>query len=103
MALWFSASAVAPALKEAWDLSDRDAAWLTISVQLGFVAGALVSAVFNLPERFSPPGMMACCALAGAFFNFTIAQVIDDGYAKRGEGFLAVVWMRILTGFMLAG
>src|SRR5437773_900366 len=103
MSLWFSASSVAPALRVAWNLSDSGSAWLTISVQLGFVVGALVSAVLNLPERLAPPKMMAASAFAGAFFNYFIAQVIDDEYAKRGEGFLAVVWFRIFTGVMLAG
>ena len=39
MAPWFSASAVAPTLARLWRLSPTGAAWLTISVQLGFVAG----------------------------------------------------------------
>src|ERR1043166_774858 len=84
MALWFSASAVAPALKSAWNLSDSAAAWLTISVQLGFVVGALVSAVVNLPERIAPPRLMAVCAFFGAMLNFEIAQLTDD-YVQRGE------------------
>src|SRR5882724_7336087 len=78
MALWFSASAVTPAIQKAWNLSDGAATWLTISVQLGFVAGALVSAVLNLSERISPPQMMAGCALLGTMLNFLIAQFIDD-------------------------
>ena len=103
MALWFSASSVAPALRVAWNLSDSAAAWLTISVQLGFVVGALVSAVLNLPERTSPPRLMAFCALAGALFNFVIAQFIDDSYARQGDGFGMVVWLRFWTGWVLAG
>jgi MFS family permease len=103
MALWFSASSVAPALKEAWNLSDGKAAWLTISVQLGFVVGALVSAVLNLPERAVPQRLMAFCALAGALFTFVIAKSIDDDYARGGDGFWAVVWLRFWTGAMLAG
>ena len=50
MSLWFSASAVAPALKAEWSLTDSAAAWLTLAVQLGFVAGTLVSAFGNLPD-----------------------------------------------------
>jgi MFS family permease len=103
MALWFSASSVAPALKDAWSLSDGDAAWLTISVQLGFVAGALASAVLNLPERTAPQRLMAFCALAGALFNFVIPQFIDDNYARGGYGFWAAVWLRFWTGVTLAG
>src|SRR5688572_22259602 len=66
MALWFSATAVTPALARRWNLSPGDVAWLTISVQLGFVVGALASAVLNLSERVSAPWMMAGCALFGA-------------------------------------
>ena len=44
MGLWFSASAVVPQLSDDWHLSDAGATWLTTSVQLGFVAGALASA-----------------------------------------------------------
>src|SRR5438874_12686395 len=76
MALWFSASAVTPAIQKAWNLSDGAATWLTISVQLGFVAGALVSAVLNLPERIQPSLLLGFCALIGAFLNLAIAQVI---------------------------
>ena len=40
MGLWFSASAATPALALDWDLTASDAAWLTMSVQIGFVVGA---------------------------------------------------------------
>ena len=39
MSLWFSASAVSPALQDAWGLSVASAAWLTMAVQIGFVVG----------------------------------------------------------------
>src|SRR5437764_10898393 len=87
MALWFSASAVTPAIQQAWNLSDAAATWLTISVQLGFVCGALVSAVFNLSERIPPPYLLGFSALIGAFLNVAIALVIDDDDARRGAGF----------------
>src|SRR6478752_4046435 len=103
MALWFSASSVVPELKSAWNLSDASAAWLTISVQIGFVVGALASAVLNLPERTAPQRLMAFCALSGALFNFVIPQFIDDAYARGAYGFWAVVWLRFWTGVMLAG
>ena len=44
MTTWFSATAVIPQLRAEWDLSRTSASWLTIAVQLGFVAGALVRA-----------------------------------------------------------
>ncbi|MGH3092816.1 MAG: MFS transporter, partial [Gaiellaceae bacterium] len=53
MTTWFSATAVVPQLREDWGLSDTAAAWLTIAVQLGFVAGALVSSVLNVADVLS--------------------------------------------------
>src|SRR5687768_4037893 len=43
MSTWFSASAVLPQLRAEWQLGTTAGAWLTIAVQLGFVAGALFS------------------------------------------------------------
>src|SRR5262245_7602331 len=103
MALWFSATAVKPALQVAWDLNDSQGSWLTISVQLGFVAGALASAVLNLSERIAPPLLMAGCALVGGLLNFLIPAVIDDQLARGGEGFYGALGLRFWTGMMLAG
>ena len=41
MSVWFSASAVVPELTQLWHLDDSGRAWLTMSVQIGFVVGAL--------------------------------------------------------------
>ena len=41
MALWFSASAVVPQLAAEWRLDGAGQAWMTMSVQLGFVASSL--------------------------------------------------------------
>ena len=51
LALWFSASAVIPALKQEFGISAGQAALFTASVQAGFVIGALLSAVFSLARR----------------------------------------------------
>ena len=51
MAVWFSASAILSALTELWSLSANGQAWLTMAVQIGFVVGALGSAVLNLADR----------------------------------------------------
>lgn len=59
MGLWFSATAVAPALQAEWGISPGAAAWLTMSVQLGFVAGALLSALFNIPDVWAPKRVLA--------------------------------------------
>jgi nitrate/nitrite transporter NarK len=48
MAVWFSASAVVPALTASWDLSESGRAWLTMSAHFGFVVGPYGSALLNL-------------------------------------------------------
>lgn len=50
MSLWFSATAVTPGLMEYWDIGEGRAAWLTMAVQAGFVLGALLSALLNVPN-----------------------------------------------------
>jgi hypothetical protein len=57
MALWFSASAVLPQLTQEWQLSGALQSWMTMSVQIGFVVGALLSALTNAPERFGALGV----------------------------------------------
>ena len=66
MGLWFSASAVMPALAEEWALDASGQAWLTMSVQIGFVTGALVSALFTLPDVMNARHLFAICAVLGA-------------------------------------
>ena len=69
MALWFSASAVAPTLKEDWGLSSAVAAWLTNSVQMGFVTGTFLGAFLNLPDIVNSRRLFAASAALGAGSN----------------------------------
>ena len=50
LTLWFSASAITPTLVLEWQLNEGQSSWLTMSVQLGFVLGTLISALLNLPD-----------------------------------------------------
>lgn len=95
MAVWFSASAVVPALTSAWGLDESGRAWLTMSVQIGFVVGAFGSAVFNLPDRIPTRWLFTASALLAAAATALIP------IAARGLG-LALV-LRFLTGLFLAG
>ena len=52
MSLWFAASAAAPQIAREWHLGIATTSWLTLSVQIGFVAGTLISALLNLPDVF---------------------------------------------------
>src|SRR5690349_13471965 len=75
LGLWFSASAVVPALVREYGLSGFMQAALTSGVQLGFVVGCLASAVLGLPDRLDPRRLFAMCALAGAIANALLLVV----------------------------
>ena len=93
--LWFSASAILPQITEEWQLSGADQSWMTMSVQVGFVFGALLIALLNLADRIPPGRLIAACALGGAAANAGIA-LLD--YAPS----LALL-LRFGTGMGLAG
>ncbi len=94
MAPWFSASAVAPALAGRWRLDAAGSAWLTISVQLGFVLGALVSAVLTLSDRWSARRLVAGSAVLAGLATLGVA------WAPAPAPGMA---LRVLTGAALAG
>jgi MFS family permease len=95
MALWFSASAVVPQLIDEWSLTTSQQSWMTMSVQIGFVCGALLSAIFNIADRFSPIYLISASALLGGLFNGLIVTV--DSSPET------VMLLRFLTGMALAG
>jgi MFS family permease len=94
MAPWFSASAVAPTLARVWQLSPAGSAWLTISVQLGFVAGALVSAILTLADRWSARRLVSGAATFAALATLGVA------FAPGPRAGMAC---RLLSGAALAG
>lgn len=95
MSVWFSASAATPSLREAWGISSSDAAWLTGAVQIGFVVGAVVSALLTLADRVSARILIAASATGAAGTNAAVALVAD--------GIELAVPLRFLTGLFLAG
>ncbi|WP_336325564.1 MFS transporter [Halovenus sp. HT40] len=95
MTLWFSVSAVGPELATAWGLSGAETAWLTNAVQLGFVVGALLSALFTVSDVIKPRYLFSASALVGAAATVIIATSVSS--------FLPAVVLRFLTGVALAG
>ncbi|MFB6300090.1 MAG: nitrate/nitrite transporter [Halobacteriales archaeon] len=95
MALWFSATAAAPELAAEWELTATETAWLTIAVQLGFVAGALLSSFLTLSDVIRPRYLFAGSAIVGAGATALIAGVVTDA--------LPAIVLRFLTGMALAG
>lgn len=96
MTLWFSATAVSPALQEAWKLSVNDVGGLTMAVQLGFVVGALGLALFNIPDRIPSRRLFTTSVLIAATAN-ALLPLLDN------NSFRTALLLRFVTGACLAG
>ena len=94
MALWFAGSAVAPELQRLWQLDGSEVAWLTIAVQLGFVAGTAISALLNLADVVPARTLFTVAALSGAAANVGLAFA---------DGLTPALLSRFLAGACLAG
>jgi len=92
---WFSGTAATPLLQKTWHLSLAQSAWLTISVQLGFIVGTLLYALFNLADVFNARRVFFVSAVLGALFN--------AGFAMLTGGLPSALTFRFLTGITLAG
>jgi len=95
MALWFSASAVVPALTAEFHLSKFTQSALTGGVQVGFVLGCITSAVLGLPDRLDPRRLFAASAFVGAAAN-ALLLVVDPATP-------VALLLRVVTGAAMAG
>jgi len=95
LSLWFSASAVVPALKAEAGISDVQASLYTSAVSIGFVIGTLTSALLTLPDRVAPIRLFALSALTGAAANAAILFVDPSSFL--------VILFRFVTGICMAG
>jgi MFS family permease len=95
MALWFSATAVVPALEREFGLGGQQLSLISSSVAVGFVAGTLVSAVLGLADRFDPRRLFAVCALMAAAANGAVLAVEPAS--------LLVPALRFTVGACMAG
>lgn len=78
LSIWFSGTAALPALLAEVDLPPVRQAALTSAVQIGFVAGALISAFTSLADRVDPRRLFAVGALLAAGSN-AIALILEPG------------------------
>jgi MFS family permease len=95
MSLWFSASAVVPALRESVDLPPLTASLFTSAVQAGFVVGTLISALLNLADRIEPRRFFLVSALLASGANVLILAFEPASYS--------VIALRFITGVCMAG
>lgn len=95
MSLWFTGTAVLPQVTKIWQTGISLGSWLTIAVQIGFAAGALTFALFNIPDIFSPITVLVASSIAAAAAN--------AGFALAATNPVPAILLRGATGFFLAG
>jgi MFS family permease len=95
MGVWFSASAVVPVLTRLWQLEGSGQAWLTMSVQIGFVVGALGSAILNLSDRIAADRLLAISSVAAGLCTLSIPLFAGS--------LTPALFFRFLSGIFLAG
>ena len=95
LALWFSGTAVVPSLRAEFGLSGLQSSLFTSFVQMGFVAGALVSAVLGLADRIDPRRLITLSALIAGFVNFGLLYVDPAS--------MNALVLRFITGMCMAG
>lgn len=93
--VWFSGTAAVPSVRRDWGLSDSESAWLTTSVQLGFISGTFLYAFLNISDRFKARRVFFASAVLGALANAC--------FGLFAQGLSASVGFRFLTGLTLAG
>ncbi len=95
LTLWFSATAVIPALRSELALDDTQTSLLTRGVAVGFVVGTLASAILGLADRIHPRRFFMVSAFVAAAANGAILLVEPSSPV--------VIALRFITGACMAG
>jgi MFS family permease len=93
--LWFAGNAVVADMTKELGLEPAFLGHMTSAIQLGFISGTLLFAIFAISDRFSPSRVFFLSAVVAAVFNLGILiQPLASG---------EILLFRFLTGFFLAG
>jgi MFS family permease len=93
--LWFAGNAIIGDIAAQFKLDVSYLAYLTSTVQFGFISGTLVFALLSVADRFSPSKVFFICA--------TLAAVVNLAIGFDGINVFILILCRFLTGFFLAG
>jgi len=88
-AVWFAGAATVPPLLASGAITGAQAGWLTAAVQLGFVAGTLVSALLSLADRLPARRLFLASALLAGLATAAQAFLPPAGWAAFGLRFVA--------------
>lgn len=92
--LWFAGNAVSPEISQILEIPGI-LAGITSVVQLGFILGTLLFAIFSIPDRFSPSDVF--------FFSSILAACVNLLIVILPMQLTVVLVCRFMVGFFLAG
>src|SRR3546814_8439748 len=98
LSLWFSGTAVLPGLRAAFSLSDFGVTAMTSAVQVGFILGTLLSAVFGLADRLDPRRYFAIAATIAAAANAALLLPLQDAALAQPLAQPLAIAARLITG-----
>ncbi|WP_248723394.1 MFS transporter [Seonamhaeicola sp. ML3] len=93
--LWFAGNGVMGSIITSFDLNQNALGYLTSAVQLGFILGTFIFALYSITDRFSPSKVFFFSALLSAGFNIFMVLSFNS--------FASLLVFRFFTGFFLAG
>lgn len=93
--LWFVGNAILPDIRQQLALGDGALGNITSAVQLGFITGTLLFAIFSIADRFSPSKVFFISSLLAAASNISLLWLAKDEFSLMS--------LRFITGFFLAG
>ena len=108
---WFSSAAVTPLLRVEWETQGLELAMLTVAVQLGFAAGAVVLAVSGAADVIRGDRLFFWGAVVTGAANLGFAWLATDPISAlpyrflTGAGIAAVypVGMKLVAGWTRRG
>ena len=93
--LWFVGNAILPDIQRSLNIQTNAPGDITSVVQLGFIAGTLIFAIFSIADRVTSAKVFFVSSLIAALSNVSIIW-----FAKNMADLYVI---RFLTGFFLAG
>jgi MFS family permease len=93
--LWFVGNAILPDIQRSLNIQTNAPGDITSVVQLGFIAGTLIFAIFSIADRITSAKVFFVSSLIAALSNVSIIW-----FEKNMTGLYV---LRFLTGFFLAG
>ena len=93
--LWFAGNAIISDLKSTLNIGIEETGIVTSAIQLGFIIGTLLFAIFSISDRYSPRKIFFICSILGSFSNLLIYLIAYNLFS--------LLVIRFITGFFLAG